>query len=436
MKVLIASTPATGHLNPLLAIARVLISSGHEVVGLSSTAMRERIESAGARFHPFPAGADFDLRTIEKRFPEMKSMPPGPEMTLFLMTKVFFDAIPAQYEGLRQVLSGFAADVILGDNFMYGTFPFLLGDGPRPAIVLCGTMFLHTGRDDGAPNFAGLPPAGNTGELAHYAALYKGFDDAVFEPARQHLNALLAVMDVKPVTMNVFDASVNLPDVFLQLTVPEFEFPREHIPDSVRFVGALPISPNQAIIPEWAHELDGSKKVILVTQGTFSNHNFSQLIIPTIEALKNEHDLLLVVTTGGREIEAIPGPLPSNTRIASYLPFEWIFPKVDVFVTNGGYGSINQALSFGIPIVTAGLSEDKADVNARVAWSGVGIDLKTSEPTSHQLLESIRHVLANNKFQLRAGLLATRYAEMDTPSRILAEIEYFMSSADPLADGL
>jgi hypothetical protein len=37
------------------------------------------------------------------------------------------------------------------------------------------------------------------------------------------------------------------------------------------------------------------------------------------------------------------------------------------------------AMSFGI--VSAGLTEDKADVNARIAWSGVGINLATNEPT-------------------------------------------------------
>jgi hypothetical protein len=31
MKILIASTPATGHLNPLLAIGRFLIAEGHEI---------------------------------------------------------------------------------------------------------------------------------------------------------------------------------------------------------------------------------------------------------------------------------------------------------------------------------------------------------------------------------------------------------------------
>jgi UDP:flavonoid glycosyltransferase YjiC (YdhE family) len=104
----------------------------------------------------------------------------------------------------------------------------------------------------------------------------------------------------------------------------------------------------------WAHELDGSRKVVLVTQGTVANHDFGLLIAPMLAALANEPDLLVVVTAGGRPIDAIPG-IPSNARLASYLPFEWVLPKVDVFVTNGGYGSVNQAMSLGIPLVTAGL---------------------------------------------------------------------------------
>jgi UDP:flavonoid glycosyltransferase YjiC (YdhE family) len=44
MKILIASTPATGHLNPLLAIGRFLIAEGHEIVGLSGSALRDRVE--------------------------------------------------------------------------------------------------------------------------------------------------------------------------------------------------------------------------------------------------------------------------------------------------------------------------------------------------------------------------------------------------------
>ena len=164
---------------------------------------------------------------------------------------------------------------------------------------------------------------------------------------------------------------------------------------------------------------------MLVTQGTVANHNFGLLIAPTLAALaKNEPDVLVVVTAGGRPVEAIPGSIPSNARLASYLPFEWLLPKVDVFVTNGGYGSVNQAMSFGIPLVTAGLTEDKAGVNARVAWSGVGIDLATNEPTPEALRGAIRTVLDQPGYRLRASQMAAEYAEIDTRSEILGIISH------------
>src|SRR5215475_3071159 len=146
----------------------------------------------------------------------------------------------------------------------------------------------------------------------------------------------------------------------MQLSVPSFEFPRQ-IPASVHFVGTPPIILDQVPLPPWAHELDGSRKVVLVTQGTVANHNFELLVAPTLAALANEPDVLVVATAGGRPVEAIPGAIPSNARIASFLPFEWLLPRVNALVTNGGYGSVNQAMSYGIPLVTAGLTEDKAD---------------------------------------------------------------------------
>jgi UDP:flavonoid glycosyltransferase YjiC (YdhE family) len=94
-------------------------------------------------------------------------------------------------------------------------------------------------------------------------------------------------------------------------------------------------------------------------------------------------------------------------------------PRVDVLVTNGGYGSINQAMRFGIPLVTAGMTEDKADVNARVAWSGVGINLATNEPTREALRDAVRTVLDRPAYRLRASQMAGEFAGIDTRSEIL-----------------
>ena len=419
MKILIASTPATGHLNPLLAIGRILIAEGHEVVGLSGNALRERIEGIGAEFRPLPAGADFDLGDIVSVVPELKHITPGPEWLRVAIERLFVDTIPAQHKGLQQVLRDFPADVIIGDDMIFGVLPMLLGPrSKRPPIVLCGTSILHWRREDEAPHFAGLPPATTQAQLKEYAAISQEHDRVVNQPLARRLNRFLEDLGVGPLSMTLFDSVVELADAYLQLTVSSFEFPRD-IPPSVHFIGALPIIPNQAPLPSWAHELDGWRKVVLVTQGTVANHDFGLLIAPTLAALANEPNLLVVVTAGGRPIDAIPGPIPSNARLASYLPFEWMLPKVDVFVTNGGYGSVNQAMSFGIPLVTAGLTEDKADVNARVAWSGVGIDLATNEPTPQALREAIRTVLDKPNYRSRASLMADEFDRIDTRSEIL-----------------
>ena len=71
MKVLMASTPATGHLNPLIAIATFLIEDGHEVIFLSGTAHRARIETSGATFHALPGEADVDLGDFRSVAPEL-----------------------------------------------------------------------------------------------------------------------------------------------------------------------------------------------------------------------------------------------------------------------------------------------------------------------------------------------------------------------------
>jgi UDP:flavonoid glycosyltransferase YjiC (YdhE family) len=248
--------------------------------------------------------------------------------------------------------------------------------------------------------------------------MYREHDRLIYRPVADRLNRSLQTMGVGPLSTTLFDSVVELADAYLQLTVPSFEFPRD-FPSSVHFIGTPPIIPGQAPLPGWAHELDGSRKVVLVTQGTLANHNFGLLIGPTLAALANEPDLLVIATAGGRPVDAIPGPIPANARLSQYLPFEWVLPKVDVFVTNGGYGSVNQAMSFGIPLVTAGLTEDKADVNARVAWSGVGIDLATNEPTPQALREAVRTVLENQTYRQRASSMADEFGGIDTGSKIL-----------------
>lgn len=420
MKALLVSTPAMGHLNPLLGIGRILISDGHEVMGLSSNYLRGRIEDIAAKFRAFAPAADFDPRDAGETFAEIKAAPPGPGLLRLILDRGFADYMLPQYESIKDTLREFPADIIVGDHLMLGVLPMLLGPrSQRLPIALLGTTYLLSPRDDGAPNDAGFPPAEGDAQRKQAATLFQEFDELVFKPVGEHVNRNLAEIGARSLEMNLYQAMVELPDAYLQLTVPRFELPRRKPTPSVHFVGPLPITPNQAPIPDWQNDLDGKQKVVLVTQGTLTNDDFSQLVIPALEALENEPDVIVMVTTGGKPVETIGRSLPKNTRVAQYLPFEWALSKIDAFVTNGGYGSVNQALSFGVPIVTAGTVADRGDVGVRVGWSGVGVNLATNAPTAQALRSGARSVLDDPKYRANAALFADQARSIDTRSEVL-----------------
>jgi UDP:flavonoid glycosyltransferase YjiC (YdhE family) len=215
-----------------------------------------------------------------------------------------------------------------------------------------------------------------------------------------------------------------LPDLYLQHGIESFQYSDDSFSSSpVHYIGLLPMPPGQPTLPTWWHELDRTKRLVLVTQGTLTNQNFGQLISPTLTGLALEEDVIVLVSTGGQPIESILTKMPANAHAAPFLPYELIMPSVDLLLTNGGYGTVNLALAHGIPIVSAGMTEDKGEVSAHVQWAGVGINLRTNQATAEDLRAAAREVLDNPVYSERAKELALEFASHNTEMEVLRLIE-------------
>lgn len=424
MRILIAATPGTGHVNPILAATRILLAAGHQVVVTTASAFRDKVEATGARFVALPAGADMDLTDIDRYFPERKALPAGPAQLAFDFQNIFIDTIPAQFAGLEAILQDFDAQVILADTMFAGCLPFLLdARAHRPMIASLGITCLMTRRSDGAPAGLGLPPAGDEATALQYAAIAAEIDTMLMTPARQRVDGILERLGAKPLPLPFLDAMANLPDVFLQPSVPGFEFPCMERPTNLHFIGALPGPDAVGLSSALLAAVTTGKHVVLVTQGTVANHDLGQLIGPTLAALAERDDVFVLVATGGRPASAIPVQVPGNALVAEFLPFEALMPHLDVLVTNGGYGGVTQAISHGVPLVAAGTTEDKPDVNARVAWAGIGVDLRTDTPDVDQLRTAIDTVLGDANYRARAQALAQEYGTYDAAVTLCALLE-------------
>jgi MGT family glycosyltransferase len=410
--------PIHGHVTPLLAVARYFAERGDRVRFLTGVRFAEAVAATGAQLVPLPAEADFDDRELAGKFPEREALK-GAKVIAFDIEHVFIRPGRAQHDAMMKLHADEPADVVLTDPAFAGG-AFVLGHsiGVRPPIVVCGVIPLTIASRDTAPYGMGLTPMpGLLGRLRN-KVLSTVAARTVFPQSERIAREVNRELHGRPLAFPVLDWPRHA-EAIVQFTVPEFEYPRSDAPATLHFAGPISATGSEAPLPPWWAELDGSRPVVHVTQGTIANRDYRQIVAPTLEALA-EDDLLVVVSTGGRPLDTLP-PLPPNARAATYLPYDELLPRTDVYVTNGGYGGVQYALSYGVPIVTSSGQEDKPEVAARVAWSGVGRRIKTEVPSPEQVGAAVRAVLRNSSYRESAQRIAASMARAGGVAR-LAEI--------------
>jgi len=426
MKIIIAITPLRSQAEPLMAAAALLVAAGHDVIVTTAEPYAARARTAGARYHPPMPGAERDLSGFGRLFPQRALLPPGPLQQRFDLERITLAPMAAQYATLNQLLEREDFDLILHDNLFAGALPLLLGAGPaRPTVVALGTTVMPLPRSDGAPVGQGLPPPGNSAQRTLYEQIVDDTAARMHAPLRLQAGAILAQLGARALDLPLLEAIVTLPDQYLQLGVPGFEFARHAGARIPQFIGALPRPCAGSLPPALAGLARPGRRLILVTQGTLSNRDQGQLIEPAITALADLPDSIVLVATGGVRPGVLPVELPPNVLLTHDLPFATVMPYVDVLVTNGGYGGVMQALSQGVPLVCAGLSEFKAEVALCVQRAGAGIDLMTDAPSPRRIRQAVHALLIDPSYRGRAQDLAQRFERHDAADvlpRVLARL--------------
>ncbi|MBA2715235.1 MAG: glycosyl transferase, partial [Rubrobacteraceae bacterium] len=83
-------------------------------------------------------------------------------------------------------------------------------------------------------------------------------------------------------------------------------------------------------------------------------------------------------------------------------------------------------------IVCDGTTEDKPEICNRVAFSGVGINLKTNKPTPEQVHKAVNQVLSEPRYHQRARQLQTELAQHDAPAEAASLPERLADTQRPV----
>ena len=402
--IVMASVPVHGHVTPLLSVARSFVQRGDDVRFITGDQFAERVSATGATHIALPHDANFD-DTEFRQFPERAKLK-GTKAVAHDMEHVFARPAKEQYDTVMTALAARPADAVLVDPaFTGGTLLSGHSRAERPPVVVCGVLPLPLPSRDTAPFGTGLPPARwlNRPRNAALAAVGR----RVLANADRVANQYYRQVHGRDLPCTLVDW-LSQADAVVQFTVPAFEYPRSDAPETLHFVGPLSATGSDAPLPDWWPDLDGSRPVVHLTQGTVANADYRQLIAPALEALADQ-DVLVVVSTGGRPIDTLP-PLPANARAAAFLPYDELLPRTSLFATNGGYGGVQYALRYGVPIVATGGKEDKPEVGARVAWSGVGRRIRSERPSATALRRALLAVLDQPRYRQASQRIAEQMA--------------------------
>jgi MGT family glycosyltransferase len=422
-RILFAVFPVSGHMNPGLPIARELVRRGHDVRWYTTPRFRRAVEATGARWVPYRRAFAVDETHFDELFPGRPK--DGIRQLQFDVEKIFIGVVPGQYADLAEELRREPADVIVGDNASVVTA--VLSEKLGIPFVSFGITALGLSSRDVAPFGMALMPSLTRFGRMRNRLLYWLNDDVIFRGARNAYNRVRAELGLPPYTRGTFDFPKDAA-LYLQGSAASFEYRRSDMPENVRWIGAsVPEPQRDWTPPAWWPELE-RWPAILVTQGTINN-DYDQLIRPAIRALAKER-ALVVVTTGSKPASAVGiDPLPYNVRVERFIPYAHLMPKVDLLVTNGGYGTVQIALAHGVPVVAVGKTEEKPEVANRVTYSGAGIGMKVRVPTEQQLRDAVRTVLRDRAYEHRARELAQEMAGLDAPHEAATWIETLVGRA-------
>lgn len=394
--------PIVGHVNPGLPIARQLVADGHEITWITGSKFKKTIEATGAKHVSAGQAWNFDDANFDTFFPERKKLK-GIDQLKYDLKKIFTEHVPESTKEIQKLLETFPATVTVVDT-AFVTGPLLTQLGGPPCVAF-GITALPLASDEVAPFGLGLlPDSSKVGKIRN-RFLAEFASKVIFKDVIEYRNQVRAQFKLAPDFGGLFDSVVKGSKLYLQGTVPEFEYPRSNMPENIRFIGPLlPESPADRAKPQWWNEMVECKvPVVHVSQGTIAT-GIDDLILPAVYALADMN--VLTVVSSKNLPPATIEQLPANARVAEFLPYSELMQHVDVFVTNGGYGGVHYALAEGVPIVVAGASEDKPEVANRVHWAGAGINLRTSKPSSSEIRRAVKRVLNHDSYRQAAAKLA------------------------------
>lgn len=383
--VLAYSSPAIGHLFPMVPLLLELKSRGHEVHLRTLPKQVQTMRDLG--FHA--EAVDERLLEIEARDYLTKSTKDALASSVDTFTsRARFDA-----PDFRAAMDDVGPDLALVDINSWGARIVAEHSGLPWATFSPYTPPLQSkGTPPFGPGLLPMPGLLGSARDAVVRRMVIGAVEKLMMPGMNRLRAEVSGGQLPPV--RTADAFFRTAPLMLVTTAEPFEYAHPDWAPGIRMIGSLTWEPPVST-PPW---LEGMQDpAVLVT--TSSEYQADETLVrTTLEALAKEPYTVVATlpaanagsagatrASGTNAIHAIP----DNARVEHFVPHSLVLDRAAVAITHGGMGSTQKALAKGVPVVVVPFGRDQHEVAARVLAADAGVRLSPRKLTPDALREAV-----------------------------------------------
>jgi len=388
MRVLAYTSPARGHLNPMMGPLIELGRRGAEVHVRTLASQVDAVRAEGLRCEPLDPAIEAIVHDDHEARTQIDA---GRRSFATFAARAPFDA-----SDFADAVAAVRPDVAIVDVTCFGAKAVAEREGlawaeSRPFLL-----------EDGAP---GIPPFGlglrpMAGPLGRLRDSLLGLTSKAFD-AKARLP-----------TVNTGRSAAGLPKLkrreewrrraplTLYFTAEPFEYPRP-MPPGVVMVGAGLWDPSgdaELELPD-----DGRPLVLVACSSEFQDDG--EIAAAALVGLRGRWRL--AITTAGVDPEVLGDP--GDDLIARFLPHTPLLERASVVVCHGGMGITQKALAAGVPVCVVPWARDQLDVAAHVLEAGAGTKLPRKRLSPERLAAAVEDALgcAAGAARVKAGYEAT-----------------------------
>ncbi len=174
-----------------------------------------------------------------------------------------------------------------------------------------------------------------------------------------------------------------------------------------------------SITPRYLVDIEMKKPIIYISMGSIiSSRIFCKRCIKSFGGM----NFSVILNTGKIDPKTL-GPFPQNIFAYSFVPQLEVLQNADLFITHCGMNSVNEAMSFGVPMLAMPIINDQIANAKRIAELGIGMRMRAFPTTADKLYRNALQLLNNAEIKKNTSCIKERIAGENEFSDIVDKVE-------------